>query len=373
MEATDGGNSVSPLHEKTPDRLFFADNLRTWLVTLVVLHHMAIFYAGGAALLLLFILINQGYFMGALFLVSGYFSPGSLEHKGPMLFVKDRLIRLGIPLLLYIFVLNPIASLGMQALPSLTGVTGGASTKNYFQMLKVGPMWFVEILLIFDIGYAALWWWTERRSEAPLHKNSSEPPKYRTIALFILFLALTSYLIRIFVPLGVYVLGFPTLSYLAQYLSFFIIGIIALRRDWFQTIPVSMGNRGFVLALVATLTLFPLALTGGSNFFGKGYWQSAAYALWDSAFAVGMALGLITLFRARFNYSGRFSRFLHHHSYTVYVIQVPLIVFVAILVSWIHLSVRDLFKWDLASIIVVPLCFVVAYLVRKIPFADRVF
>jgi hypothetical protein len=31
------------------DRLYFADNLRTWLITLVVLHHLAIVYTGVGA------------------------------------------------------------------------------------------------------------------------------------------------------------------------------------------------------------------------------------------------------------------------------------------------------------------------------------
>jgi fucose 4-O-acetylase-like acetyltransferase len=93
------------------DRLYFADNLRIWLITLVVLHHLAIVYTGVGAfyyvepppsyplplvVLVIFIVVNQAYFMGLLFLISGYFSPGSLERKGVRRFVKDRLIRLGI-------------------------------------------------------------------------------------------------------------------------------------------------------------------------------------------------------------------------------------------------------------------------------------
>ena len=132
-----------------------------------------------------------------------------------------------------------------------------------------------------------------------------------------------------------------------------------------------MGKVGFILALVATTTLFPLAiLSEGTNFFGSGSWQSAVYALWDSTVAVGMALGLITLFRDRFNWSGRFSRFLHQHSYAVYVIQAPIIVFVA--VALMGLSLEHLLKFGLAAAITVPLCFAAAYLVLKIPFASRV-
>ncbi len=126
---------------------------------------------------------------------------------------------------------------------------------------------------------------------------------------------MTTYLIRIIMPINRFVADFPTISYLPQYLSFFIIGTVAVRHNWFRNIPKSMGKVGFILALVATITLFPLAiLSEGTNFFGSGSWQSAVYALWDSTAAVGMALGLITLFRDRFNWSGRFSRFLHQHS-----------------------------------------------------------
>ena len=105
----------------------------------MVLHHLAIVYGAGAAfyyveppyndalaylVLLVFILINQSYFMGLLFLISGYFSPGSLERNGPRRFIRDRLIRLGIPLVVFFFVLNPIAALGLYAIPaSLTHIT----------------------------------------------------------------------------------------------------------------------------------------------------------------------------------------------------------------------------------------------------------
>ena len=87
-------------------------------------------------------------------------------------------------------------------------------------------------------------------------------PSYLGIGIFILALALVTYLLRIVIPMGKEVLDFPTLSYLPQYLSFFIVGIVAYRRNWFRTTPGSMGVVGFVTALVATVLLFPLALSG---------------------------------------------------------------------------------------------------------------
>lgn len=83
-----------------------------------------------------------------------------------------------------------------------------------------------------------------------------------------------------------------------------------------------------------------------------------------------MTLGLITLFRERFNWSGRVSRFLQRHLYTIYVIQAPIIVFVA--VALMGLTLEHLLKFGLAAVITVPLCFAAPYLVLKIPFASRV-
>jgi glucan biosynthesis protein C len=379
MSVADGEIRTSHAPKMLSDRLYFADNLRTLIIVLVVLHHLAVVYVYVVPayndlltyiVLSMFVAVNQAYFMGLLFLISGYFSLGSLDRKGPKRFFRDRLIRLGVPLVVYFFVLNPIALIGaFRAMPSLlTGNTPPLSWQAYPQLVGFGPTWFVAMLLIFDIGYAI--WWAASRSRVPPQQSSNKPPRYRAIAAFILLLAAISYLIRIVVPIGEVVAGFPTLSYLPQYLSFFIIGTVAVRHNWLQNVPKSMGRVGFALVLIATLTLFFLAISGGTNFLGHGSWQSAVYALWDSTVAVGMSLGLITLFRERINWSGSFARYLQRHSYTVYIIQAPIVVFVA--VALMGLSLEQLLKFGLASVITVPLCFATAYLVLKIPFASRI-
>jgi hypothetical protein len=242
----------------------------------------------------------------------------------------------------------------------------------------MGPLWFVAMLLIFDFGYAAWRMLTRNRTSYSMSKSSL--PNYLLIGVFILALALVSYLVRIVVPIGKEVLDFPTLSYLPQYLSLFVLGTVASRHNWFRTLPSSMGLVGFVIALVVGVLLFPLAFGGHlfsleftpafANLMGNGHWQSALYALWDSIFAVGMCLGLITLFRHFFNGQGRFGRFLSQHSYTVYVIHIPIVVFLGVALKGIELE--NLLKFGMAAVIAVPSCFAVAYIVRKIPLASRI-
>jgi ABC-type multidrug transport system permease subunit len=262
-------------------RLFFIDHTRVFLVILVVLHHVALVY--GASLegyyyveppftdplafvpLLVFALVNQSWFMGAFFLLAGYFTPGSFDRKGAGSFLKGRLVRLGIPLVLFYYVLSPISFIGYYLMPTeLTGITTpltwSSFWKGYPHFIGLGPLWFVAMLLIFNFGYGA-WRWLTRNLTSTSQRESSEP-SYLGIGIFILALAGVSYLARIIIPLGKSVWQFPTLAYLPQYLSFFVIGAVASRKDWFRTLPISIGVVGFAIALLAGVILFPLAFSG---------------------------------------------------------------------------------------------------------------
>jgi hypothetical protein len=373
--------------------MFFIDHLRVFLTILVVLHHVAMVYGGiqpfyyleaptsmlGFLVPMIFVLLNQGWFMGAFFLLAGYFTPGSYDRKGAGSFLKDRLIRLGIPLLVFFFVLSPISGIGyflMSGDPS--ALSWQTFIGAYPDLIGLGPLWFVAMLLIFDFGYMGWRMLTQNRENAST--NESAVPGTLKIGIFVLALALVSYLLRIYIPLGKSILQFPTLAYLPQYLSFFIIGTVAYRRDWLRKLPGKMGVIGFVVAMLVTLTLFALGFisflkaidTGAAQIppFGFGTWQSAVYTLWDSTFAVGMVLAAITFFRRFFNRESKFGSFLSKQSYAVYIIHIPIVIFTAYGLRGIEMV--SLLKLGLAAVIVVPICFIVAAVLRKIPGVSRV-
>jgi glucan biosynthesis protein C len=380
-------------------RLYFIDHLRSFLIILVVLHHVALVYGASLegyyyveppftspsafAALLVFTIFNQSWFMGAFFLLAGYFTPGSYQRKGLGSFIKDRLLRLGIPLVLFYFVLSPLSFIGYFLMPAeLTGITTPFTWQSFWgaypKFLGMGPLWFVAMLLVFDIGYALLRLLTGNENRSSRKKSFS--PGYLGLGLFTLALALLSYLWRMVVPLDKSVLQFPSLAYLPQYLSFFIIGAVASRDKWFEKIPGSMSLVGFAFAVLAGVFLFPLAFSGQLfsleltpafyNAMGNGHWQSGVYALWDSIFAVGMSVGLLPLFRNLMNGSGWLGRFLSRQSYAVYIIHIPIIVFAAY--AFRNVAAGSLLKFGLLSLIVVPFCFIVAGIVRKIPYVSRI-
>lgn len=151
------------------ERDFYIDCLRSVLIALVILHHTAITYgaSGGwyyyelrpsatlsSMILTLFCVTNQAYFMGFLFLLAGYFTPGSLERKGYACFLSDRFLRLGLPLLFFSLFLGPLT------VAMVTAAQGKGFWSSFVWLLNQrefnnGPLWFVQALLMFSLAYCA--------------------------------------------------------------------------------------------------------------------------------------------------------------------------------------------------------------------------
>jgi fucose 4-O-acetylase-like acetyltransferase len=114
--------------------------------------------------------------MGVFFLISGLVTPGSLARKGPRTFARDRIVRLGVPLVLWVLVIWPLLMAGMQAAVSQpTSYSWELLHGDPF--LDTGPMWFVELLLIYSLGYAA---WREW-GPWPAEPDDRAPPLGRTL------------------------------------------------------------------------------------------------------------------------------------------------------------------------------------------------
>ena len=100
----------------TPTRIIALDRARTFITLLVLLHHSVVNYthfgSGDQARWLgfdLIVLFNDSFFMACMFLISGLFVQQSLARRGPANYLGNRAWRLGVPYLLSIFVLMPVA------------------------------------------------------------------------------------------------------------------------------------------------------------------------------------------------------------------------------------------------------------------------
>ena len=96
-----------------------------------------------------FVLFNDSYTMSLLFFVSGLFSWRSLKKKGTGPYFRDRLIRLGLPLL-FMAVLAPATYYAVYLQGHLQD--GFAHEWLALHNWPTGPAWFIMVLLLFDIG-----------------------------------------------------------------------------------------------------------------------------------------------------------------------------------------------------------------------------
>src|SRR5437016_12280191 len=99
-----------------PVRVTALDRARTFITLLVVLHHSVVnytYFGNGDRMRWLgfdlVVLFNDSFFMAFMFLISGLFVHDSLIRNGAGGFLRRRAWRLGIPLLVSVFVLIPIA------------------------------------------------------------------------------------------------------------------------------------------------------------------------------------------------------------------------------------------------------------------------
>src|SRR3979490_1632317 len=98
------------------ERIVPLDRARSFITLLVVLHHSVINYTyfGNADRMRwlgfdLVVLFNDSFFMACMFFISGLFVHGSLVRRETANYLGRRAWRLGVPFLLSIFVLMPIA------------------------------------------------------------------------------------------------------------------------------------------------------------------------------------------------------------------------------------------------------------------------
>jgi glucan biosynthesis protein C len=375
-------------------RLAFIDNLRILLVVLVILHHLAVTYGGEGSwyyyegqadaittmLLTLFVVVNQAFFMGFYFLIAAYFVPRSLERRGGKRFLKERLLRLGVPLVFQLLVMGPLLNYGLAV--NVWGFDGSFWTYledygRHYQGLDTGPLWFVEALLIFSIVYAL--WWILARPQAKKVRGEGTAPGNLAIAILALGVGLITFLVRIWLPVGWWFvpLNFQ-LPHFPQYISLFAVGTIAYRRGWLSAISEDAARGrlwgrivAFLIALAPVLFVLGGALEGNTGPFRGGlHWQALVYALWEQFVCVGMVISLLVRFRKRYDQQGRLAGAMSASAYAVYICHAPILVFVALGLR--SIALYPLLKLTLASLICIPLCFVVGGFVKRLPMAERI-
>jgi peptidoglycan/LPS O-acetylase OafA/YrhL len=376
--------------QKQP-RLRYIDNIRILLICLVITTHTAItFGAQGSwyytvpdadpvagVVLTVVTALNQAFFMGFFFLISAYFVPGSFDRKGTRRYLSDRMIRLGIPLVVWVLVISPLLD---YVVASRVYGYAGSFTDFYpghfvpFHGFGLGPMWFVFTLLLFDAGYAA---WREARRDAPRGGDPRPAPRpgFAAIVLFGLALGIVTFAVRVIFPVGTeWDLFAIQIPFYPQYIALFLVGLSAARNDWLSSIPAGTGKACGVAALVLAASGPPLLLAAAGGtldpLLGGVHWQALLFAAWEQVTGIMIIAGLLWLFSTRLDTQGPVARGAAADTYTVYLIHAPVLLLVSFAIGSLPLPTLQAFALVLG--LAIALSFGLAHLIRAIPGAKAV-
>lgn len=395
-----------PAKTQPPHRLAWLDNLRIALTVLVVVHHAAQpygpadwWYVEGQPrnqALATLSAVDGTFFMSLFFFVSAVFVPGSYGRRGGWSFMKGRLLRLGVPVLvgaltivpglMYAYYVHyrayPPIPFGRYFTDVYLGLGDRPSdwTGPSWPDLQFGHLWFIQNLLAYSLLYVMCRRTAQllrrrdgNRVHAHAHADGSAPG-HRALLLLTAGIAVATFLVRLRYPLDTWI---PVLDFLQveparlpQYAVFFTLGILAHRHDWLRRFNARTGwlwlSGG--LAGVGLLSL----VGADASWFGAGGpdGPSALWATYESALCVALCVGLLTLFREVVTGSGQLSKELTACAYAVYIIHLPLVVALQHYLTGRGLSAAT--AWAVVSVIGVSTAFLLAAGIRRLPLLRRV-
>jgi hypothetical protein len=150
---------------KSRTRNLSLDRVRTFLTLVVLLHHAVIPYTHfghtdptswiGFDMV---VLATDSFFMAMFFFLSGLFTWPGIARKAPMVFLRDRLLRLGLPFAIAALTVIPVAyyAIALRQDPALTFAAFWWKTVTVGPWPS-GPIWFVWVLLAFDLTASLLY------------------------------------------------------------------------------------------------------------------------------------------------------------------------------------------------------------------------
>jgi peptidoglycan/LPS O-acetylase OafA/YrhL len=341
------------MQSEKKERLYYLDNIKIFLVILVILHHVGQAYGptGGfwhyqSSLgesipnLGRFYAVNAAFFMGFLFMISGYFFPISYDRTNGVGFLQKKLLRLGVPLLFVFLILEPLQMYfyytmysGNAPLPffefyvriwfGIGGVPDGfIDSLGRFPYLNFGHAWFIQHLLV----YAIIYWFLRKILKTPTLKQESKAFSAFHILVIFLVIAVISLIVRIWFPIDhwVGVFGFfqVEVAHWPQYIVMFTVGITAYRKNWLNTLKKGTGYALLFVALLLTVGVYSGVAGVVIGFFEP----FNMWAVYGSLLAVTMIFGLLTLFREIGNKTTPFLQMLSRSSFAAYIIHMPIVI-----------------------------------------------
>lgn len=344
---------------RTEERLLFLDNLRTFLVFLVVLFHAGVVYemSGSGAPFWIVVdpstsalpgilnLILDIFIMPTLFFISGFFARASLEKNGSLLFLKTRFRRLMIPWALAVFTLLPlykVVFLYSRGLPQESWTTYFHFSNGIWGM---NWLWFLPALFLFDCLYLVVS--KLNLSVDSLTMGSAVVPVFLVGFAYTVVVGAVDWIGWTKTP----VVDFQN-ERLLPYFLVFLLGTLGQRLGIFDS---TKKNLKLYIAIVATiwipmnlyvLVLLNFFLRPGEYIFSR---NADGLLLWLGFHLsmLGLVYCLVTTFKYFFNRQGKLGGELGKLSYDVYIVHVIVLGLIAL--ALLETDIPGLLKYPILA------------------------
>ncbi len=361
-------------------RLYALDNLRSFIILLVVVFHASMSYMLFAPSwwyvvdtkqslgFFCFVMIADVFIMPVMFLLAGYFGLPSLLRKGQDAFARDKMKRIGIPWVVGTLFLAPVTTYFIwlsrtKTPPPYLHFWSHTFFSQYFEQAQ---FWFLGVLLLFYFGLIIACSANERLRQAV--SASRRPP----IWFFLAFVAVTS-LVFLAVNQHVNDYAWVPVSYLlviqptrfSLYIFFFALGVHAYRRRWFTADGYNPRIVTWLpLSLVLGAAFMMYKLTYGLKLDQFRY--QAGNDVLHCAFCVAAVFALIAVFQKMLNRTSTVWRALSRNSYAIYCVHMVIVPPVAMLIRPLPWSIVAKFAATSALSLVISY-FVSEFAVSKTP------
>ena len=266
--------------------------------------------------------------MALLFLIAGLLTPPSVARKGPGRFARDRLLRLGVPFAVFVLLLWPLSLYGLVR-------TLGRTRRGYWAYFtgalpNNGPLWFVGLLLLLSLGYAAR---TALRGPAARPSRQVGPGALLAVSAAIAGL---SFVVRLAFPYAA-----PTPLDLNEWqwpecIALFGVGVVASPHGWLTTVPEPLLRFARRVTAVAggALAIFLLAALAlgvpQADFLGGPHWAALVVAAIEGLLTVFGSLWLLAAAQRHLTVRPRHGPALARSAYGAFVLQAPVLIGLAL-------------------------------------------
>jgi len=366
-------------------RIFFLDNLKAFIICLMIVFHIAMSYmqyapdwwyavdkANQQFSFTVFVTWADIFIMPIMFFISGYFGISSLSRQTAKEFWLSKLVRILIPWVLGVLIFAPLVTYLVFLTRQVPLPFMEYLNKVFFfgPLFSHGHYWFLGSLFYL---YIILFIVVKIKPSIKEKLNPSEPGR-----LFFLFIAVLSYVLTF---AAYYMIGgnndnwsklWPIFLYqptrVSLYVIYFFAGVYGWRRQWFTEKGVTFDPTIWIPAFLFTGLFYT-----GFALFGQAAVESASYLPVKSAlhslFVMASVFGLLALFQAKLDYTNGLLKALSDNSYAMYYSHLGLVMLVVWLLTGFAIPVY--IKYLLACVLGLAVTYIVGRILMFLPFFTK--